>query len=233
MTAYTKPDFAAMSGAQLITCYNEMVLTAQDIGLEGYKPRQVFHDKGDGLKRCEQLHSSIVARATGLHQADTQPDTGPVPTETTGSPGLDRLRAHPDAEKLRQKVLADQVTAATDAAVTHPQTQPTEAVTEESHVPTTKRKTKGTHNTAQRSKVTDANPNDSRIIMTITKYVGEENNPKRGTAAKRFALYKDDMTVAKYAKALENNNMGDIRQARADVNWDAKQGWIKLKQPQA
>lgn len=46
-----------------------------------------------------------------------------------------------------------------------------------------------------------------------------EGNPKRGTAAQRFSLYKNGMTVGKY---IERG--GQLR----DVTWDAKQGWISV-----
>jgi hypothetical protein len=44
-------------------------------------------------------------------------------------------------------------------------------------------------------------------------------NPKRGTAAKRFDLYRDNMTVAEY---LESGGI------RGDINWDTKQGFIQV-----
>jgi hypothetical protein len=47
-----------------------------------------------------------------------------------------------------------------------------------------------------------------------------KENPKRGTAAERFSLYKNGMTV------------GDALEAgmkRADINWDVGQGFIEVK----
>lgn len=49
----------------------------------------------------------------------------------------------------------------------------------------------------------------------------EKNNPKHGTAAQRYALYKDGMTVAAYRKAAGEK-------WRTDIWWDSKQGWIKI-----
>ena len=46
-----------------------------------------------------------------------------------------------------------------------------------------------------------------------------KENPKRAKAAERFNLYKEGMTVGKYIEAGGT---------RADVRWDAKQGFIKL-----
>jgi hypothetical protein len=47
-----------------------------------------------------------------------------------------------------------------------------------------------------------------------------KGNPKFGTAAVRYALYKNGMTVGEYV-ALG----GQVR----DVCWDVKQGWIELR----
>ena len=47
-----------------------------------------------------------------------------------------------------------------------------------------------------------------------------KGNPKFGTAALRYELYKNGMTVGEYV-ALG----GQVR----DVCWDVKQGWIKLR----
>lgn len=47
-----------------------------------------------------------------------------------------------------------------------------------------------------------------------------KENPKRGSAAERFALYKNGMTVDEYIAAGGT---------RADVNWDTKQGFIEVK----
>ena len=47
-----------------------------------------------------------------------------------------------------------------------------------------------------------------------------EGNPKRGTAAERYNLYKNNMTVGKYIELG-----GQLR----DVTWDAKMGWISAE----
>lgn len=53
------------------------------------------------------------------------------------------------------------------------------------------------------------------------KPYGEDNNPKRaGSAAHdRFKLYRDGMTV---------DQAIDAGVTRADINWDAKQGFITV-----
>lgn len=47
-----------------------------------------------------------------------------------------------------------------------------------------------------------------------------KDNPKRAAAAERFNLYKNGMTVDEYIAAGG---------ARADVNWDVKQGFIEVR----
>jgi len=49
--------------------------------------------------------------------------------------------------------------------------------------------------------------------------VHKGDNPKRGTAADRYDLYRNGMTVAAYIAAGGQ---------RRDVVWDQKQGWIKV-----
>ncbi len=56
--------------------------------------------------------------------------------------------------------------------------------------------------------------NDDRKILFVQK-----ENPKRGTAAERFALYAKGMTVGEYVKKGGK---------KADVSWDEKQGFIKV-----
>lgn len=57
--------------------------------------------------------------------------------------------------------------------------------------------------------------------MIITVKIGE--NPKKGTAKARFALYKTGMTVKEYL---------DLGGKRPDISWDAKQGWIEVNPTQ-
>lgn len=56
--------------------------------------------------------------------------------------------------------------------------------------------------------------NDDRKIIFVQK-----ENPKRGSAAERFALYQKGMTISEYVKKGGK---------KADVSWDAKQGFIKV-----
>lgn len=85
---------------------------------------------------------------------------------------------------------------------------------------TTAEKTKKTRPVPRTAKFKD----ESVITMGKNKegvQYGKDNNPKRegSDSAKRFALYKDGMTVR---KAL------DAGITRGDLNWDAKQKFIKI-----
>ena len=74
----TKPDFATMTGPQLVTIWNEMVLTAIDLGSDKYKTVQRFATAEAGVKRCEALHSSIVAMRAGLARVEDEKDLRPT-----------------------------------------------------------------------------------------------------------------------------------------------------------
>lgn len=62
---------------------------------------------------------------------------------------------------------------------------------------------------------------DSAVITVLI-----DKNPKRGTAAVRFNLYRTGMTVGEYILA------GGLR---TDVNWDSnpRNGWIRVEQPKS
>lgn len=60
-----------------------------------------------------------------------------------------------------------------------------------------------------------------------------KENPKRGISAKRFALYKDGMTVAAYCEAADkvpNKDGKPGKYGKADIAWDTKRGYIKVVQ---
>lgn len=73
---------------------------------------------------------------------------------------------------------------------------------------------------APRERTVAKQPLTARILLKNDKEgkkYGADNNPKRGTAAKRFALYRDNMTIK---EALDAGVKAE------DVSWDAKKGWI-------
>ncbi len=52
-------DFSSMNGPQLVAAWNEMVLTAIDLGLKAQQPVKKFTDVKTGRERCETLHGLI------------------------------------------------------------------------------------------------------------------------------------------------------------------------------
>lgn len=59
-------------------------------------------------------------------------------------------------------------------------------------------------------------PLDGRIKLLV------QENPKRGTAAQRFDVYKDGMLIATYKKKVGEP------QAVRDLRWDTKMKFIKI-----
>ena len=62
----------------------------------------------------------------------------------------------------------------------------------------------------------------------IVKLVSE--NPKRGVARERFALYRNGMTVEDYVAAIVGQG-GEERVALEDVCWDLNHEFIVLREP--
>ena len=61
-------------------------------------------------------------------------------------------------------------------------------------------------------------PADSTITILV------EGNPKKRTAAERFDLYKNGMTVQEYLEISPNQI-----QAMNDILWDMDHGWIRVE----
>lgn len=70
----TKPNFEAMKNAELVAQYNEMVLTAIDLGLTKFQTVTRFAKAADGVRRCEALHTEI-ARAAAQETKEAAPET--------------------------------------------------------------------------------------------------------------------------------------------------------------
>lgn len=96
------------------------------------------------------------------------------------SPGLVRLRQHPDAERVRQATLRDQQRARA-AVVTPPQPQ-----------------AKPTGRTKRYRR-----PDHAKIVVLVA------NPPKRGTARARFLQYRSGMTVGEYRTAIGDRALAD------------------------
>ncbi len=57
------------------------------------------------------------------------------------------------------------------------------------------------------------------------------DNPKRAgsMASRRFALYRDGMTVSAYLRACEGLDQPDVaRKSRDDLKWDVAHGFIRI-----
>jgi hypothetical protein len=55
-----------------------------------------------------------------------------------------------------------------------------------------------------------------------------DQNPKRGTARLRFALYRTGMSVGEYLDAAAEAYPRLAYRAMGDLSWDAGQGWIAV-----
>lgn len=115
----------------------------------------------------------------------------------SAGPGLKRLRNNSKSEELRKKVVEEQESAR-------------EAVRPAKKEETSKKAAKKPPNRVRLSV-----PDDGKIRILA------ETNPKRGTAGKRFAMYKNGMTVETY-----RNMVG--KHAARDLNWDIKKGFIEV-----
>jgi hypothetical protein len=107
----------ARTGPEWVKLWNSMVLTAVDLGITGHEVVHKFADKEVARKRCLALHG-LIQKANGapkeslLHAAmtgkiSTAEALSKVPPMPR-SPGFARLKAHPDAEKIRQKTVKEQ-----------------------------------------------------------------------------------------------------------------------------
>jgi hypothetical protein len=63
-------DFATMTGPQLVAIWNEMALTATDLGLPEVKSVKKFKDHKAGVARCTKLHAQIQAARPGIPAHD-------------------------------------------------------------------------------------------------------------------------------------------------------------------
>lgn len=186
----TAMDPTQMSLDGLLVHYNELVAATG----QGSPRAAKFRDKPTGVKAIRGLLVQIAA-------------TADVPEEPTLTPGLRRLRAAPNAEALRQKVLEDQEKATQLASRGRDAAPP---VNEEDPVPVAPRAT-------GRGSATYADT--ARITVLVAK------NPKReGSAAHvRFAKHRTGASVADYVAAV-----GDRRKALQDLGWDVAHGFIKV-----
>lgn len=82
----TKPDFASLSGQDLVRYNNAMVREILACGLTGYKEVSVFQNKEAGIKRCEANWSSLKCGRAN-READAQEAGGAVTGRYFPAPG--------------------------------------------------------------------------------------------------------------------------------------------------
>lgn len=116
MTNNSTPDFT-LTGSLLVAQYNEMVATATDLGLEGFKEINRFATSAKGVERTQKLHEAIQA-----HLASTSNDD--ASSEVTHSE--EPVNEETLAEAIEETMAADAADAVTDpeaveaAEGTHP-----------------------------------------------------------------------------------------------------------------
>jgi hypothetical protein len=97
-------DFSKMNGPQLVAAWNEMVLTAVDLGIK-VTPVKKFADPATGRKRCEQLHASIQSRKAfdqGMAQ-DEKIERQQVKEENEAIPNFLKRSETPEQAAARAK----------------------------------------------------------------------------------------------------------------------------------
>jgi hypothetical protein len=82
----TKPDFAQMSGQDLVRYNNTMVREILECGLTGYREVTVFQNKEAGIKRCEANWSSLVC-GRAIVVAEAKEAAGAVAGKAYPEPG--------------------------------------------------------------------------------------------------------------------------------------------------
>lgn len=77
----TSPDYT-LTGSLLVVQYNEMVVTATDLGITGVKEVNRFATNQKGIERTEKLHAQITAAAhPSQDPAEVEADTGVHPLD--------------------------------------------------------------------------------------------------------------------------------------------------------
>lgn len=154
-------------------------------------------------------------------------------TERRVSPGLARMQARlgsEGTEALRQQVVGDSEAALAAAATRSGATVPVQAdpsprpADSPATSPVVAKATKATKPAKPAARPSGRAPLFADTDLIRYLLVDSAPNPKRGTAAVRFAHYRDGMTVADYITAV-----GDRKQALRDLAWDTKQKWVGVE----
>jgi len=89
-------EFNEMNGPQLVAAWNEMVLTANDLGMQ-VQPVKKFSARAAAIKRCQKLHAEIQAKKP-LEAANKTGEHDDIPDF------LKRTETPEQAEKRRAKL---------------------------------------------------------------------------------------------------------------------------------
>jgi hypothetical protein len=96
-------DLNTMSLEQLAEKYNEMVLTATDLGIPKFKVVKGFRDKSTAMKRCAELNAAIQSSKKPAPTAKTKTSkAAPAKTAKAKPAAKERKRAGsiPDSAKI-------------------------------------------------------------------------------------------------------------------------------------
>jgi len=202
----TKVEVAAASMAELVAFVNEH---------SGKPPIKKFETRAKGVERATAL---IAAKAEG------------EPKDPAGNPRVEALikKAEKPAGKLAFNLggSGDMLTVKKPATPSAAEHMARVLASQGAHPSTAKPAAKSAKPAAKSAKpAAPKKAGGGRASFTedaIITVVHKGDNPKRGTAADRYALYRNGMTVAAYIAAGGQ---------RRDVVWDQKMGWIKTAEP--
>lgn len=219
MTTTIATTLAALSIKKMVELQNEMVVTAKSLGMAGSNivARKAFHDRGDATTAVTSLHNDIEAWRAKHPSSVAEGDRAAATTDkpATVSPGLARLRASQDAEKLRLDTEAQGKAAIEKVAA---ERQPKEP--EVAKKPAKVKKEKVVKDVA----ATTGRGRASAIIDTEGKvHLVLKDNPKRGECRNRYDLYRDGMLVETYISKVGNRII-----AMGDLRWDMRHGFIEI-----
>jgi hypothetical protein len=216
----TKLDVAAASMTELVSFYNS--------SRPADKAIKKFETRAKGVARCTAL----------LKEEGAPAPTGVDPEKASRAEVAKIAKAEPTARKEARKPSGGVVIARTEdgevrrvvkgrspTAMDQMAATVVKPAAKKSKKPTPSKKAEKAPN-KRKNKVTARKPDGTRgkALFTedsvITLKVAKGENPKRGTAADRFDLYRSGMTVKAYIAAGGQ---------RRDVVWDQHQAWISVK----
>lgn len=202
----TKLDVAAASMAELVSFYNS---------LSGKPAIKKFETRGKGVERCTVL---------------LKPEGAPAPTgvdpETAAKAEVTKIAKAEHSRRKAERAPSTGMSYSIENGIKVTRAKgkkPKPATSAMGAIARTVVKPDAPAKKSAPKPKLAAKPGRGRALFSedgvITiKHKGE--NPKRGTAADRYALYRTGQTVAAYIAAGGQ---------RRDVVWDIAQGWITVK----